>query len=765
MNSPDLPTQFARTHRYAFGVPRGFTVSRDGARVLFVRSTAGDDPVSRLWLYEVGAEAGEEGEGGSGDAGGSGDEGGSRGAGESGGEAVSGAERMLADPLALGASGPVPEAERVRRERAREASQGVVSFATDDYARVVAFAVSGALWTVRTDGGAPRRIGTPGPVVDPRPSPDGSLIAYVSRGAMRVVGADGTGDRALAEPEGEEVTYGLADHVAAESMDRHRAFWWSPDGDALLVARVDTARVQRWWLSDPERPERPPRSVPYPAAGTDNAETTLHLLRTDGSRVAVRTPSKAPEEASHTSRISHTSHAAAPARGDAEPAWTDTAFDYVPRVSWDAHGPLVTLQTRDQRTACVLEVDPESGECRLVDQQHESPWLDLVPGTPARLADGTPVLHRLVDPDTAGLCAGGTRTPPGLHVRGVLATTGDRVWLTASEEPTETHVWSFSAAGEPDGPVRTAAPVRLSQGRGVHTAAVGGDTVVLDSRTPDGHTVTVLRGGRPVGRIAVLSEEPVVNPKPRHLTLGERAVRGMLFLPSWHEQGSGKLPVLLCPYAGPSLQLVVHARGWWTVVAQWFAEQGFAVLIADGRGTPGRGRAWEHEVYGDQLTPVLDDQVDAVRAAAELVPDLDLERVGIRGWSFGGYLAAGAVLHRPDVFHAAVAGAAPSDLRLYDTHWKERFLGHPDVQPAHYERCSLVAHAHRLSRPLMLVHGLSDDNVLPVHTLRLSSALLAAGRPHTVLPLPGASHLVAREDVAANLLNLELDFLKKSLNA
>ncbi|WJV50174.1 S9 family peptidase [Streptomyces flavofungini] len=731
MNFPDLPAQFARTQRYAFGVPRGLTVSRDGARVLFARSTAGDDPVSRLWLYEVGADAA---------------------AGAGGGP---GGERMLADPLALGAAGPVPEAERVRRERAREASRGVVSFAADDYARVVAFSVSGALWTVRTDGGIPRRISTPGPVVDPRPSPDGSLIAYVSGGALRVVGADGTGDRALAEPEGAEVTYGLADHVAAESMDRHRAFWWSPDGEALLVARVDTARVRRWWLTDPARPERPPRSLPYPAAGTDNAETTLHILRTDGSRVAVRTPSTASEPAPPCPR------------DDAGPAsaWTDTDFDYVLRASWDAHGPLVTLQTRDQRTAYVLEVDPRSGACRLVDEQHESPWLDLVPGTPARLADGTPVLHRLVDPDTAGLRVGGTVTPPGLRVRGVLATIGERVWLTASDEPTEVHVWSFSAAGGPKGPPRTAAPVRLSQGPGVHTAAVGGDTVVLDSRTPDGHTVTVLRGGRPAGRIGVLSEEPVVRPDPRHLTLGEREVRGMLFLPSWHERGSGKLPVLLCPYSGPSLQLVVHARAWWTVVAQWFAEQGFAVLIADGRGTPGRGRGWEHEVYGDQLTPVLDDQVDAVRAAAGLFPDLDLGRVGIRGWSFGGYLAAGAVLHRPDVFHAAVAGAAPSDLRLYDTHWKERFLGHPDVQPAHYERCSLVAHAHRLSRPLMLVHGLSDDNVLPVHTLRLSSALLAAGRPHTVLPLPGASHLVAQQDVAANLLNLELDFLKKSLNA
>ncbi|EPH46751.1 prolyl oligopeptidase family serine peptidase [Streptomyces aurantiacus] len=730
MNSPDLPAQFARTHRFAFGVPRGFTVSRDGARVLFLRSAAGDDPVSRLWLYE-------------------GNTGNSNGA-----DGADGTERMLADPLTLGGTGtgtsPLPEAELVRRERAREASQGVVAFAADDHARVVAFALSGTLWTVRTDGGAPRRIDTPGPVVDPRPSPDGSLVAYVTGGALRVVGADGTGDRALAEPEGDDVTYGLADHVAAESMGRHRAFWWSPDGDALLVARVNTARVRRWWLSDPSRPDRPPRSVPYPAAGTANAETTLHILRTDGSRVAVRTPEKVPEEYHPT-----------------DGAWTDTTLEYVLRARWDAYGPLVTLQTRDQRAAYILEVDPESGESRMVGHKRESPWLDLVPGTPVRLAGGKPVQHWHADRDTAGLRVGNVLTPPGLHVREVLATVGERVWFTASDEPTDVHVWSLSALdedGEPGSP-RTGEPERISEGPGVHTAAVGGDTVVLDSRTPDGHTVTVLRAGKPDGHIAVLSEEPVVKPAPRHLTLGERAVRGALFLPSWHTPGTGKLPVLLCPYSGPGIQLVVHARAWWTVVAQWFAEQGFAVLIADGRGTPGRGRGWEHAVYGDQLTPVLDDQVNALRAAAALHPDLDLGRVGIRGWSFGGYLAAGAVLRRPDVFHAAVAGAAPSDLRLYDTHWKERFLGHPGFQPEHYDRCSLLADAHRLARPLMLVHGLADDNVLPVHTLRLSAALLAAGRPHTVLPLPGASHLVDREDVAANLLNLELDFLQKSLNA
>src|SRR5262249_23296437 len=144
-------------------------------------------------------------------------------------------------------------------------------------------------------------------------------------------------------------------------------------------------------------------------------------------------------------------------------------------------------------------------------------------------------------------------------------------------------------------------------------------------------------------------------------------------------------------------------------------------------------------------------------------PDLDLGRVAIRGWSFGGYLAALAVLRRPDVFHAAVAGAPVTDHRLYDTHYMERYLGHPAEEPDNYERCSLLGAAPTLRRPLLLIHGLADDNVVVAHTLRLSAALTAAGRPHGVLPLSGVTHMTPQELVAENRLRLEVEFLKRSL--
>ncbi|MDH2390154.1 prolyl oligopeptidase family serine peptidase [Streptomyces sp. HNM0663] len=710
MKVPGFPRQLARTRRFSLGVPQRFTVSPDGDRVLFTRTGGGDDPVGGLWLY--GADG----------------------------------ERPLADPRTLdGAPGDagVPEEERVRRERAREASSGIVAYATDREVRRAVFALAGEVWTVDTDGGTPRRVGTAGPAVDPRLSPDGLWIAYVTGGALHVIRRDGTDDRTLAAPEPGarpgDVVYGLSDHVSAESIGRQRGHWWSPASDALLVTRVDNSPVRTLYLSDPANPATPPKPVRYPAAGTPNAVVTVHVVRLDGRRVDVRLPGAADAELHPP--------------GD----WTDRTFEYVTWADWDTLGPVVQVQSRDQRSASLLEVDPASGVTRPLHLQRDAAWVELPSSPLIRTTSGAPVAPFVKD-DVQGLRIGGVRTPPGLQVRTVLGAVGERVYFSASEDPTETHVWCCDPESDAASPF-----FRVSRSPGVHTAAAGGDTVVLSSDTDDGGSVTVLRGGVPAGSIEVLAERPVLTPRPVRLSLGERALRSHLFLPSWHRPGEGRLPVLLNPYSGPGIQLVQRSRAWHACVAQWFAEQGFAVLVTDGRGTPGRGHAWARAIRGDRLGPVLQDQVDALHAAADRHPDLDPGAVAIRGWSYGGYLAAGAVLHRPEVFHAAIAGGAPADRRLYDTHWEERFLGHPEVTPENYRRSSLVPFADRLTRPLLLVHGVADDNVLLAHALRLSSALVAAGRPHSVLPLSGVTHTVADQDIASSLPALEVDFLKKSL--
>jgi dipeptidyl-peptidase 4 len=701
-----FPRQQARTRGFSLGQPRGFGVSADGGRVTFLRSLAGDDPVNRLWLLDLDAAAGE---------------------------------RLVADPVALLGGDPedLPPAERARRERSRERAGGVVAYATDPKLRLAAFALGGRLFVADLDAAAGtrgdpgswvRELPAAGPVLDPRPDPTGRRVAYASGGELHAVELDGGADRLLAGEDDPEVTWGVAEFVAAEEMGRGRGYWWAPDGRRLAVARADTTAVRRFHLTDPAIPTVPPVTLRYPAAGTDNAEVRLFVLDLDAGRVEV--------------------------------AWDRAALPYLVEVAWPEDGRLTLLvQSRDQRRTRVLAADPDSGATTTLASGSDPVWLEIVAGVPAWL-DGGRLVGTADDPacDTRRLTVGGEPvTPPGLQVLEVLDAGLDEVLLRASDDPTEHHVWRLVA---PAGGARVLE--RLTPDAGVHAATGAGGTLVLSAATMgrDGSVTTVHRGGRQVATVASLAETPVLRPRPTLLRAGARELRTALLLPS--APAGGPLPVLLDPYGGPHGPRVLASRNAF-LVPQWFADQGFAVLVVDGRGMPGRGPAWERAVHHDLAGPPLEDQVDALHAVAAEHPELDLGRVAIRGWSFGGYLAALAVLRRPDVFHAAVAGAPVTDWRLYDTHYSERYLGDPREDQEPYRRSSLLADAAGLRRALLLIHGLADDNVVAAHTLRLSSLLLAAGRPHNVLPLSGVTHMTTQEAVAENLLLLQLAFLRAAL--
>ncbi|HEY2575232.1 MAG TPA: prolyl oligopeptidase family serine peptidase [Streptosporangiaceae bacterium] len=691
-----FPRQQARTLRFSLGTPHSFAIAPDGSRIAFLRSRSGTDRVNCLWVRDV----------------------------------ASGAERVVADPAVLldGASEDLPPEERARRERVRQGGEGVVAFATDSAVSLAVFTLSGRLFTVGLSEGTVQEItSVTGPVVDPRPDPGGAHIAYVSGGALRVVAADGSGDRALAEPEGPDISYGLAEFVAAEEMARTRGYWWSPDGQSLLIARVDVSAVVIWHVSDPASPERPATSMRYPVAGTANADVTLILAGLDGSRRPV--------------------------------PWDTAAFPYLTSVHWSKQGPaLIQIQTRDQRTVQVLTVAAGGGTAVLAEDRDPA-WVSLVSGTPAWTATGS--LVRVVARDGAYRLMIGDElaTPTGpdaLQVREVLDTGEDVLFTASAQDPTQIHVYTAGPAGV----------AQVTTVPGMHSATRSGGVTVVRSGSLEwsGPRVHVLRDGEAAGEIGSHAETPVLTPEVTHLTVGEHALRCALLLPRGYKPGSDPaLPVLLDPYGGPAGQRVMSVRNIY-LEPQWFADQGFAVVVIDGRGTPGRGPDWDRLVQYNQSTPNLEDQADGLAAVAAAHPCLDTSRVAIRGWSHGGYLAALAVLRRPDVFHAAVAGAPVSDERLYDTHYTERFLGLPDEHPEAYEQDSLIADAPKLRRPLMLIHGLADDNVVVAHTLRLSAALLAAGRPHTVLPLTGITHMAAKhEEVAENLLLFQLDFIRRAL--
>ncbi|MBA2769264.1 MAG: prolyl oligopeptidase family serine peptidase, partial [Sporichthyaceae bacterium] len=667
-----FPRANARTQGFTRGAPRSFQLDPSGDRLLFLRSRGGTDPVNCLWSLDTG----------------------------------NGAEALVADPGELLGEGPeeLSAVERARRERSREASAGIVAFATDRDGTVAAFGLSGRLWLADLAAGAVRELPAAGAVIDPRPDPTGRWVGYAADGGLHLSATDGSATRPVAESDGDDVTWGVAEFVAAEEMGRFRGFWWAPDGSALLAARVDESPVQRWHIADPANPAAPPTEIAYPVAGSADAEVTLHVLGLDGSRIGV--------------------------------TWDRSAFPYVVSASWTGPAPLLSVMSRDQRRSQTLEVDPAQGTTSVRSEAIDEVWLDVVEGIPALLPDGR--LVTTVDRDGARRLAidGTVVTPPDLQVTRVVSVDEAGVVVVGTDDPTESHLWLVTGGGSVD---------RLTEPGAFHTGLLSGGTLLLATRrlSQAGTAVTVRRKDGPEHLVPTYAEKPPISADVRLLSVGEHDLRVGVLFPRDHVAGTA-LPVLMDPYGGPHHQEVVKVHDMW-LEPQWWADQGFAVVVADGRGTGSRGPEWDRAVRDELASVTLADQVEALEGVADRVADLDLSRVAIRGWSFGGYLAALAVLRRPDVFHAAIAGAPVTDLRLYDTFYTERYLGHPDEAAEIYERNSLIADAPRLSRPLLLIHGLADDNVVVAHTLRFSAALLAAGKPHDVLPLSGVTHMTPQE--------------------
>jgi dipeptidyl-peptidase 4 len=637
-----------------------------------------------------------------------------------------GQERLLADPRALlgGADEIIPAAELARRERMRESARGIVAYSADAAGRAAVFALSGRLFVCTLATGDVRPVPTDGPCVDPQLDPAGTAVAYLRDRALRVVRLDGEVILDLSDGD-PEVSYGAAEFAAAEELSRHHGFWWSPDGRQLLVARVDTRDVTPCWLADPTYNEQPPVRQRYPRAGTANAVVRLVLARLDGTTVEV---------------------AGAP----------DERLPYLVAARWErGSAPTLVLLARDQHRAEVRTVHPVTGQTLLVHADTDPAWLQLTPGTPRWLPDDR-LLRAGISENTYRLFVGGQpRTPAGLQVLGVISA-GERTVFRATTEPTEQHLYALDHA--------TGAIEQLTSEPGVHHGVAAGDLLAVTSETLDGDgvTVRVYEGGHVLATTGSLAQPRAFAPQVTLLRAGERELRTAVILPRDDRRPTGPLPVVMAPYGGPSQQVLKARRVFYE--PQWLADQGFAVIVADGRGSPGRGPAWERAFYLDVATPALDDQVAALEHVMDRYPgELDAERVGIRGWSFGGYLSALAVLRRPDVFRAAIAGAPVSDWRYYDTAATERWLGHPDSHPDAYQRTSLLPLAAGLTRPLLLVHGLADDNVHPRHTLLLAAELIAASRPHRLLLVPGVTHMVWQPPVIEAVLGTHAEFFRRCL--
>ena len=342
-------------------------------------------------------------------------------------------------------------------------------------------------------------------------------------------------------------------------MSRARGYWWSPDGQAVLATRVDEAPVQEIWITEAADPTAAPRAVRYPGAGTPNALVEAHVLRSDGS-------------------------------GPVRVEWDHETYPYLATGGWDRHGPLISVQSRDQRTVVVLAADPVTGKTSALSTQSDAHWVDLVEGVPARLADGRLVTVEGIGDALTLIVDGHGVTPPDMEVRSVVEVSDAEVLFTASTDPLSVAVWRWEASsGE---------LTCLTPEAGVHTAAADGGVHVIGAA---GMGYSGADGASVITYLNPMPREPAVEPSVEFMTVGERQFRVGLLLPEGHD-GHSPLPVLMDPYGGPHFQRVMQNRARWNE-SQWLADQGFAVIVADGRGTPGRGLGWARAVSRDLAGP------------------------------------------------------------------------------------------------------------------------------------------------------------------
>ena len=785
------PRAKARTLRFTLGAPRSALAVGDGSRAVFLRSDGPEDLVTGLWLSVFDQEGRHH-------------------------------EVLLADPRALledADQEQVPAAELARRERSREGGEGIVDYSVDAAGDRVVFALGGRLWLslIAPDGlTASTRVlsleDSDSAVLNPAISPDGTMVAYTTGDRLMVVtiGQGAVQDReravlALRPGTDDRMRLGLAEFVAGEEMDRYQGFWWSPDSKALLVEHTDSSDEPIWYISDPANPQVGPRARRYPQALTANARVglSLVLLGQDDADPWVGEVDWDHQAFEYLSVV----------------RWQDGHRPLLlVQNRRQTEDRILDVQVPDARQGLepgqnMTLLDPEAAPkvaTRVLQTHDNDQWIDLVPGLPAYRPQGG-LVDAFIDTeaDTTRLRLDGrVFSPAGCQIRQVLSV-GDRdVLAVVSTDPRSFDlmrlsydgsihvlnrlpgVWSASRAGH--GIVVSGRTMASAQGQVRHCyLGADGDLDRLGAEglglvgeaRPDSsakQTVEAVRHehqDRPDRRavdaghinsqgamsavLADTSSDPGFTPNVDFVRMGQHELFAAIVRPSESSPyaSADSLPVLLKPYGGPGAQQVVFNQSYYWE-SQWWADQGFLVLTADGRGTPGRGPAWDRAIFEDMAQVTLDDQLEALEALPDFAPEADLGHVAMIGWSYGGFLSALSVLRAPDRIHAACAGAPPTDWTLYDTHYTERYLG---LDPAVYRRNGIIDDAPSLRRPLMLIHGFADDNVSVANTLRLSGALMAAGRPHTVLPLTGITHMTNDETVAENLLILQRDFLREAL--
>lgn len=717
---PAFLEQFAATYRFGAGTPRSFALTPDGRSVLFLRSGP-RSVVQDLYEFDV----------------------------------ASGSERVLltADQILKGAAENLSPEEKARRERMRVSSRGITSYSLSKDGKTILVPLSGKLYLVDRAEAKVREVGEAvGFPIDPRLSDDGTKIGCVRDGDLHVIDVATGHELKLTVHTSESVEYGTAEFVAAEEMDRREGYWFSPDSSKVVYTAVDTTGLERFTIADPVNPDRPPNTWAYPRPGKANARVGLLMAQTGmlGYATAVN--------------------------------WDHEKYPYLVSVKWEKNAPLTLVVSNRAQTEMVVYAVGETGSLTELLTERDDAWVEIRQTVPHWLEDGSGFLWisessgwpELQLRDAAGKLVS-VVAGEAIGFRGLIDVDekGGFVYVSAGKDPTESHVWRA--------PLRARiAPQALTAQPGQHGMLFSKDhrTSLHTGVTADGRrfwnvrTLDPASPERAEAPIKSVAEAPPFIPKPEWTTVkaGGREFHAYILRPRNFDL-SRKYPVIDSVYAGPTAN-VVAKNPFGQLLNQWIADHGFIVVGLDNRGTELRGREWARawktqsgNSKGDLIDVALQDHADVLKALAAKYPELDRTRVGVYGWSFGGYFSAMAAMRRPDVYAAGCAGAPVCDFADYDTTYTERYLGTPQENPEGYKNSSVLTWCKDLKVPLMVVHGTADDNVYFMHSLKMTDALFRAGKPYEFLVLPGFTHMVPDPVVTRSLYTRVADFFVRELRS
>ena len=680
-------------------LPRQAEVSPGGQWVSFLRPSAADSEVLELWAQPA-----------------------------AGGEPR---KLVAAADLLGGAAQKLSEAEKMALERQRISQRGITGYqwcGGDDSALL--FPLSGDLYLVRLGASAPqaqRLTHDPdAPKLEPRCTPDGKSLAYVQNGNLFVLplssGAAGAKPRQLTTDGSDTVSWGLAEFIAAEELARQHGYWWSKDGKSLLALRVDESGVAVKTRAQIFADRTAMTQQRYPAAGEANAKVTAFVVdATTGQRRELLLPRSGKD-----------------------------AAEYISRAGWFADGtPWLQWFTRDQTRLTLTEFRPAPHDITV---ETDPAWVEVhddLMETPRGLLWSSEASGRrqllLIDRTT------GARTPltqqPEAVAHAICTNAQSVVFAGAGDLGKTQELYLMPLAG---GKAQMLAGAGSRQwrdakadtgcGRLLVTRSAWGSPPRLELRSLGQDSAIALAGDPPDPLLKQIANWPLA----LDLTAADGRTPLNAFFFAAQDGRVGKHPVIVMAYGGPGAITVNWGWGRDLPLIAYWQQRGYGVLMLDTRGMEHRDREFTRAHYRAFGTNEVADLFAAVRQLPSRVPGVDAARIGFFGWSYGGFLGARAVLDADSPFAASVAVAPVTDWTLYDTAYTERYLGMPEAgKAATYASANLPARASLLSKPLLLVHGTADDNVLFEHTLRLVEALQTAGKTFDLQIYPGKAHGIA----------------------